>query len=76
MVARGKMGEGDGIVREFGMDMYALLHLKWVTKKDLLDTTWNAAQCSTAAWVRGVFGLRMESCMAESLHCPTEVITA
>ena len=36
MVARvedgGKIGEG--IVREFGMDMYTLLYLKWITKKD------------------------------------------
>ena len=34
MVARGK--DGEGIVREFGMDMYTLLYLKWVTNKDLL----------------------------------------
>ena len=26
---------GEGIVREFGMDMYTLLYLKWVTNKDL-----------------------------------------
>ena len=26
----------EGIVREFGMDMYTLLYLKWVTNKDLL----------------------------------------
>ena len=24
------------IVREFGMDVYTLLHLKWITNKDLL----------------------------------------
>ena len=24
-----------GIVREFGMDMYALLYLKWIISKDL-----------------------------------------
>ena len=31
-------GEGDQgkIVREFGTDMYTLLHLKWITSKDLL----------------------------------------
>ena len=31
-------GEGWGkeIVREFGMGMYTLLYLKWITKKDLL----------------------------------------
>ena len=28
------MGEGTG--REFGMDMYTLLYLKWITNKDLL----------------------------------------
>ena len=29
-------GQGEGIVREFGMDMYTLLYLKWITKRDLL----------------------------------------
>ena len=28
-------GGQEGIVRELGMDMYTLLYLKWVTKKDL-----------------------------------------
>ena len=27
---------GEGIVRVFGMDMYTLLYLKWITNKDLL----------------------------------------
>ena len=27
--------EGEKLVREFEMDMYTLLHLKWVTNKDL-----------------------------------------
>ena len=27
---------GQGIGREFGMDMYTLLYLKWITNKDLL----------------------------------------
>ena len=27
---------GEGIVREFGMDMYTLLYLKCITNKDLL----------------------------------------
>jgi len=27
---------GGGTVREFGMDMYTLLYLKWVTNEDLL----------------------------------------
>ena len=38
-----------GIVREFGMDMYTLLYLKWITNKDLLCSTWNSAQCHVAA---------------------------
>ena len=29
-------GWGEGIVREFGMDRYTLLYLKWITSKDLL----------------------------------------
>ena len=35
MVAgRREKGCGEGIVREFGMDMYTLLYLKWITNKD------------------------------------------
>ena len=37
----GRMQEG--IAREFGMDMYTLLYLKWITNKDLLDSTGNSA---------------------------------
>ena len=33
----------EGIVREFGMDMYKLLYLKWITNKDLLYSTGNSA---------------------------------
>ena len=29
------------IVREFGMDMYTLLYLKWITNKDLHGTMFN-----------------------------------
>ena len=29
-------GWGKGIVREFRMDMYTLLYLKWITNKGLL----------------------------------------
>ena len=37
--------QGVGIVREFGMDTYTLLYLKWITNKDLLyGPTWNSAQ--------------------------------
>ena len=46
----------EGIVREFGMDMYTLLYLKWITDKVLLYSTGNPAQCYVAAWIGG--GLR------------------
>ena len=29
-------GCGEGTVKEFGMNMYTLLYLKWITNKDLL----------------------------------------
>ena len=33
-----------GIVKEFGIDMYTLLYLKWITNKDLLYSIGNSAQ--------------------------------
>ena len=33
---------GEGIVKEFGMDMHTLLYLKWITSKDLQGTLLNA----------------------------------
>ena len=33
------------IAREFGMDMYTLLYLKWITIKDLLYSIGNSVQC-------------------------------
>ena len=47
------MGEewGKGIVREFGINMYTLLHLKWITNNALLYSTWNCAQCYVVAWM-------------------------
>ena len=47
---------GEGIVRRFGVDMYTLLYLKWITKKDLLYSTRNSAQCYVAAWMERDFG--------------------
>ena len=38
------------------MDMYTLLYLKWVTKKDLLFSTWDSAQCYVTAWKGEGFG--------------------
>ena len=44
------------IVWEFGMVIYTLLFLKWITSWDLLYSTWNSAQCYVAAWIWGVLG--------------------
>ena len=37
---------GGGIDWEFGIDMYTLLYLKYITNKDLLYSTGNSAQYS------------------------------
>ena len=43
------------ILREFGINMYIPLYLKWITNKDLLYSTGNPAQCYVAAWMGGKF---------------------
>ena len=47
---------GQGRVREFGVDMYILIHFKWITNKDLLYSTGNSAQCYVAAGMGGELG--------------------
>ena len=42
---------GEGIVREFRIDMYTLLYLKWITNNNLLYSIGNSAQCCVAAWM-------------------------
>ena len=49
MVTRGK--DGEGIVRESGMDMDTLLDLTWRTSKDLLSSTGNSAQYSLVTYM-------------------------
>ena len=49
-------GWGEGVVREFGMDMYTLLYLKRITNKEVLCSTGNSAQCYVAAWMGREFG--------------------
>jgi len=39
----------EGIIREFGMDIYTLLYLKWIINKDLLYSTGNSVQWYMAA---------------------------
>ena len=52
------------MVREFGMDMYTLLYLKWITNKDLLYSTWKSAQGYVPAWMGGEFeGERIYRCV-------------
>ena len=55
MVTRGE-GWEEGIVREFRIDRYTLLYLKWITNKDLPYNTGNSAQCYVAAWMWVGFG--------------------
>jgi len=49
-------GWGERMVREFGMDMYTLLYLKWITNKDVLYSTRNSAQRYVVAWLGREFG--------------------
>ena len=50
-------------------------HLKWMTNKDLLYSTWNSVQRYVAAWMGGDWR-RMDTCvcMDESLLCSPETI--
>ena len=54
----------EGIVREFGMDMYPLLYLKWITYEDLRYSTWKFAQCyvedEMAGWYHWLDGHEFE----------------
>ena len=70
-------GLGEMIVREFGMDMYMTLYLKWITNKVLLYSTGNSAQCHVAAWMGGEFGGEWTHvCVWLSpLSCTPETIT-
>ena len=43
--------QGKWIIREFGMGMYTLLYLKWVTNKGPLYSTGNSGLCYMAGWM-------------------------
>ena len=45
------------------MDVYTLLYLKWITKKDLPYSTGHSAQRHMAAWMGGEVGRRMNMYM-------------
>ena len=54
-------GRREKIVREFGMVMYTLLYLKWITNKDLL--CWELCSMLRGSLDgKGVWG-RMDTCM-------------
>ena len=67
----------DGIIREFGMEVYTLLYFKWVTRQDLPLSTGNSVQCYGAAWVGVEFGREWIHVYLwlESLHCSPKTIT-
>ena len=52
----GMFRAGEGIVREFGIDVYTLPYFKWITNKDLLYSTGDSAQRYAAAWTGGSLG--------------------
>ena len=51
-----------GIVREFGMDIYTLISLKWITNKVLLYSTGKSINDMCQLGWEGVWG-RMETCI-------------
>ena len=71
-------GWGEGIVMEFGIDMYTLLYIKWITNKESLRTLLNVM------WQPGWEGSLGYTCVyrvtcicvAESLCQAPETITA
>ena len=66
----------EGIIKEYGMDMYTLLYLKWITNKVLLGSTENSAQCYVTAWIGGSLGDNGYMYMVpESLCCSPETLT-
>ena len=70
-------GKEWGRDREFWVDMYTLLYLKWITNRFLPYSTGNSGQWYVAAWMGGEFEGRTDTyiCMAESLCCLPETIT-
>ena len=73
----GGSGEWKWIVRDFGNVMYIMLHLKRITNKNLLYSTWNSAQCYVPAWMEAGSWRRMGICicMTESLHSSPKTTT-
>ena len=69
---------GEGMVREFGVDIVTRLYLKWIANKDLLCSGGNSAECYVAVWMaeEWIWGRTDTSiCMVGSLCCPPKTIT-
>ena len=67
---------GEWIVREFGMGMYTLLYLKWITNKDLLHSRGNSANVMRQpGWERSLGENGYMHMMVESLCYAPETIT-
>ena len=66
-----------GIVMDFGKVMHTLQHLKWITNKVLLYSTWKSVQCYGSAFMGGWLEEQMDTGigMTESLYCSPETIT-
>ena len=60
---------GEGIGREFGMDIYILLYLKWITNKDILHNIWKSSQCYLAAWMERKFRGKWTHILLLFSHC-------
>ena len=67
-------GLGERRVREFGVNMYALLYLKWITNKDLLKHTACFSVLCGSPDEKGI-RRKVDTCIAESLYSPPETIT-
>ena len=63
---------GERIIREFGMDTCTLLHLKWLTNKDLRSHLELCSMSRGSLDGRGAWG-RTDTRMAEAL--PPETVT-
>ena len=70
--------QGEETVRESGMDMHTLLHLKWITNKGLLYSTGNYPQYLVITYkekrIYTIYPYRY-TCITESLYCIPETST-
>ena len=75
MVTRGE-GWKKGIVKEFEINMYTLLYLKWTTNKDLLQSTGPLNFMWQPGWKGGLEENGYTYVyMVERFCCPPETIT-